>query len=307
MTRSIKSYFSSEKRVSKAIFLVVLAVLFTTVFGSTIYAQFLRSAAGSTFIYGYGYGDDGYGYGYGYGSSGDNSYGFAGTSGAATGVSASASQTTATVSYTTSYSAKNQLNYGLTSGFGSNSSQTSFQSGNNYISLSGLSCGTTYYYRIASEDAGGNVWYDTGSYHTVTTSACNTSHSSGGSSVMTYIPPTTQVPGCPAGYVCTLTVVPGCPVGYICALTISGGNNGAPFFRSLTVGSTGSEVRSLQAYLNNHGFQVASSGGGSMGHETSYFGGLTRAALARFQASAGISPAVGYFGPITRAYINSHR
>ena len=36
-----------------------------------------------------------------------------------------------------------------------------------------------------------------------------------------------------------------------------------------------------------------------------YFGAVTKAALAKYQAEAGISPAVGYFGPITRARINA--
>jgi peptidoglycan hydrolase-like protein with peptidoglycan-binding domain len=35
-----------------------------------------------------------------------------------------------------------------------------------------------------------------------------------------------------------------------------------------------------------------------------YFGTLTKAALAKYQAEAGISPAAGYFGPITRAKLN---
>ncbi len=39
---------------------------------------------------------------------------------------------------------------------------------------------------------------------------------------------------------------------------------------------------------------------------TSYFGVLTRAALAEFQANVGISPALGNFGPITRAYLSMH-
>jgi hypothetical protein len=38
---------------------------------------------------------------------------------------------------------------------------------------------------------------------------------------------------------------------------------------------------------------------------TGYFGALTRAALAEFQAGAGISPAIGNFGPITRSYISA--
>ncbi len=77
------------------------------------------------------------------------------------------------------------------------------------------------------------------------------------------------------------------------------------FTRDLTVGSTGSDVKALQQFLNTHGAQVAASGAGSPGNETSYFGNLTRAAVAKYQAMVGISPAVGYFGPKTRAYVNS--
>lgn len=73
--------------------------------------------------------------------------------------------------------------------------------------------------------------------------------------------------------------------------------------RDLTVGSTGDDVKALQQYLNSHGAQVAASGAGSPGNESSYFGSLTRAALAKWQAANGVSPAAGYFGPITRAKI----
>jgi len=75
------------------------------------------------------------------------------------------------------------------------------------------------------------------------------------------------------------------------------------FSRNLTLGSIGEDVRQLQILLNSLGFLVASSGPGSPGNETAYFGSLTQQALARFQAANGISPAVGYFGPITRAFI----
>jgi len=38
---------------------------------------------------------------------------------------------------------------------------------------------------------------------------------------------------------------------------------------------------------------------------TKNFGALTRNALIEFQKKAGIKPASGYFGPISRTYVNS--
>jgi len=71
------------------------------------------------------------------------------------------------------------------------------------------------------------------------------------------------------------------------------------FTSDLTVGSTGAQVTSLQAFLIAHGDLTAVSA------PTGYFGALTQAALAKFQAANGITPSVGYFGPKTRAFINS--
>lgn len=83
-------------------------------------------------------------------------------------------------------------------------------------------------------------------------------------------------------------------------------DEGIVFARDLTRGSTGEDVRALQAFLNQNGFAVASGGEpGSSGFETSYFGSATEKALAQFQAANSISPSIGYFGPITRAFINS--
>lgn len=77
------------------------------------------------------------------------------------------------------------------------------------------------------------------------------------------------------------------------------------FTRDLTVGSTGIDVKFLQVFLNNHGYPLASYGVGSPGHETSTFGPLTKQAVAWFQRDNGIKPSVGYFGPLTRAKVNS--
>ena len=53
--------------------------------------------------------------------------------------------------------------------------------------------------------------------------------------------------------------------------------------RTLKVGSSGEDVMCLQRYLNWAGFTVASSGVGSPGSESMYFGSLTSAAVARWQ------------------------
>ena len=77
------------------------------------------------------------------------------------------------------------------------------------------------------------------------------------------------------------------------------------FSRNLSIGFTGEDVRTLQKYLNTHGFPVATSGVGSLDMETTYFGLLTKAALIRFQSSIGL-PSTGFFGPMTQGYIKSH-
>jgi peptidoglycan hydrolase-like protein with peptidoglycan-binding domain len=51
------------------------------------------------------------------------------------------------------------------------------------------------------------------------------------------------------------------------------------------------------------GYKIAETGVGSPGNETEYFGNLTRKALAKFQADNKIYPAVGYFGPKTKALL----
>lgn len=76
------------------------------------------------------------------------------------------------------------------------------------------------------------------------------------------------------------------------------------FTRDHQLGNTGGEVMEVQKFLNTHGAQVAASGAGSPGNESSYFGAKTKAAVAKFQAANGISPVAGYWGPMTRAKAN---
>ncbi|MDO8467162.1 MAG: peptidoglycan-binding domain-containing protein [bacterium] len=73
------------------------------------------------------------------------------------------------------------------------------------------------------------------------------------------------------------------------------------FTRDLTLGVRGDDVMCLQKYLNSTGHKVSTSGPGSIGNETSYFGALTASAVAKWQAANGVAPAAGYFGRISRA------
>jgi peptidoglycan hydrolase-like protein with peptidoglycan-binding domain len=66
------------------------------------------------------------------------------------------------------------------------------------------------------------------------------------------------------------------------------------FTRDLKVGSRGADVTALQQALMAKGFSIPAGA-------TGYFGSQTVAAVIAWQKSAGVSPAVGYFGSLSRA------
>jgi len=67
--------------------------------------------------------------------------------------------------------------------------------------------------------------------------------------------------------------------------------------RNLTVGSTGSDVSSLQSFLSQDGTNYPE------GMVTGYFGSITQASVSNFQTTNGIS-ADGQVGPITLPVLN---
>ncbi len=85
------------------------------------------------------------------------------------------------------------------------------------------------------------------------------------------------------------------------------------FTRNLKVGDRGSDVKDLQQALNSLGFTVASSGAGSSGNETEFFGPATADAVARFQeeykqevlAPYNLARGTGFFGASTRTKLNT--
>lgn len=86
------------------------------------------------------------------------------------------------------------------------------------------------------------------------------------------------------------------------------------FTENLSLGSRSAQVIALQKILNeDQDTRIASSGPGSLGYETAYFGSLTRAAVVRFQVKyasevltpVGLTRGNGFVGSYTRAKLNA--
>ena len=142
--------------------------------------------------------------------------------------------------------------------------------------------------------------------------------SSNGSSNSSSVPSIINTPqtgsvidyGCLAGYKFSITT------GHLCTSYVgspvqqpvasSWGQQVRLITLSLMQGYDSSDVATLQSYLI---WQNKGSAAQALAHvgATGYFGMLTRAALAEFQAHVGINPALGNFGPITRTYLALHQ
>jgi len=170
-------------------------------------------------------------------------------------------------------------------------------------------CGTS----VSTLRLGNPLWSSAITY-TVTPSSGACSVSGGGSSPSSTggggggggggyaptVPPQTQTGSAVAAVTPSASAAP---------TTVSAGGISAVFSATMKAGMSSADVKRLQQVLNsNPDTQIASSGVGSPGHETEYFGSLTRAAVKKFQAKYGLassgdenSTGYGLVGPKTRA------
>jgi hypothetical protein len=90
-----------------------------------------------------------------------------------TSVTSNGSKTDALITWTTVEAGSSQVEYGLTNSYGSLTTETDTvpRVSSHSVSLSNLTCATTYHYRVKSTDAAGNT--ATGSDGTVSTTSCN--------------------------------------------------------------------------------------------------------------------------------------
>ena len=71
MIPKVTVFFQNEKSISKFIFTILAAVVFSLIFGPSVYAQFMRQTGSSGYGFGYGFG-----YGSGYGADEGMVYGY---------------------------------------------------------------------------------------------------------------------------------------------------------------------------------------------------------------------------------------
>jgi hypothetical protein len=215
-------------------------------------------------------------------------------------------QTGATISWTTDEAADGQVRFGTTTSYSLDTEFDTLQTSHS-ATLTGLTAGTTYHFSLRNTDGSDNTSdSDDTSFATLdpVEEEHHSSHRSGGS-VSSQVANLTAMGNTAAADALKAQwpqlfgpdTAPGTPVSASPSQTLG--------VRDLELGMTGDDVLALQKLLNANGTPVAASGPGSAGDETTYFGALTKAALAKYQAAHGIAPAAGYFGPLTRAQMKA--
>lgn len=106
--------------------------------------------------------------------------------------------------------------------------------------------------------------------------------------------PNKFIAGSSFAFIFALAMIVGVPQASAESPNILVGNN-------LSLGSTGQGVVVLQGLLSELGYLSV-----PMGVPMGYYGTLTQNAVAKYQLSRAVAPAVGYFGPLSKITMHQH-
>jgi len=245
------------------------------------------------------------------------------------GIEAVPADTTAVISWDTNESSISWLFYGLDTDYGSEEVTTSYFTSHS-VELTGLTAETTYHYQVKSKDSAGNI----GTYtdKTFTTLAAGEEPAEEEEEEeeeeedtedltipqITFDKPISEmtVPELQEKIkeiLEAINILQTLLTQMTGESTIADVPSSFSFDKNLKMGDVMIDVKYLQIVLNSASdTSLASSGVGSPGSETNYFGPLTKLAVIKFQnkyadevlASWGLTSGTGYVGSTTRDKLN---
>jgi len=247
----------------------------------------------------------------GYGGSQGSSAGGDSTIPTISNINAAVNAEEATITWTTNESSISWVVYGTTTAYGLEVKTTSYITSHSLI-LPNLTPSTSYHYQVKSKDSAGNIGsYIDKSFTTLAEGEVGIPVIEKPISEMTILEFQAKIAEISAAVKKLQTQLlaqlkGGIPNIANCTI--------ASFTRNLKQGDVGDDVKCLQIILNSSvDTKVATTGAGSPGNETTYFGLLTKAAVIKFQekyasevlASWGLTKGSGLVGSTTRAKLNA--
>ncbi len=242
-------------------------------------------------------------------------------------INVSVSSTGAVVTWQTSEASLTWLLYGTSTDYGSENKGTSYLTSHS-VNLVGLAPETTYHYQVKSEDSAGNVGvYTDKTFTTLAQGQVPTEAAAPEEKVpteevtlpkITFEKPISEMTAAEIKakideITAAIKTLQALLAQAEAKSAIEGIPAGFTFEKNLKFNDVSTDVKYLQIVLNSDTrTRLAVSGVGSPGHETNYFGPLTKKAVIKFQdkyaseilAPWGLTEGTGFVGKTTRAKLN---